>query len=1036
MSAFGVAWIRRNGLNFVLALTLSLLTAAPAHSITPRVHAIVGARVVVAPGQVLEHCTVVMRDGVITSVGPSVSVPADARVWQGDSLTVYPGLIDPFVQASGGGGGRGGRGQAGPADTGPPRGAAHDLPTVHPELRAVSMLPLANGQLDSLRAAGFTVAQLSPRSGIVRGQSAVIALGDGPVKELVIRPDAAQVISLETAVEGYPGSLMGAIAVIRQSLMDAKWYRDATATYSRSPLGRERPEENLSWAAMEPLVSGRQSAWFLADDMLEVLRAAAIAREAGVTATVVGGGDEYKRIKEIAASGVPLVVPVNFPEPPVITDAANAVDVATEELRQWRDAPANAAVLAKRGVPFALTANGLKDPRKFRLNVGAAIERGLGHDAALAAMTTTPAKLLGLADRLGTIAPGKIANLTVTRGDLFSDKGKVVEVWVDGDRYETRADDATLKGKWAIHWGPHPDHALVVSADRDTTVKLVVEGDTLAARNVRYEGDRLRFQVQRGSEPVEDFDLWLRDDVMRGRLSLAGQGPGAPHHDVLGVRIADEDKRTSSKKAADIMTPVVMGESEAWRMSPPAQPATVLVRNATVWTAGPKGILQNADVLIKGGKIAAVGKSLSAPANAVVVDGTGKHVAPGIIDEHSHAAIVGNVNECTNSVTCEVRIQDVVNSESPNIYRQLAGGTTIMHLLHGSCNAIGGQCAVIKNKWGAAPDELLFAAAPPTVKFALGENPKRSNFEIPGMPNRYPATREGVEQVIRDAFLRAQDYKAAQADWKAGRKKLPPRRDLQLDALAEILDGKRLVHCHSYRQDEILMLMRLAESFGFRINTFTHILEGYKVADEMAAHGASGLGFSDWWAYKFEVYDAIPYNGYLMWDRGVNTGFNSDDAELARRLNTEAAKAIKYGGVPPEEAIKFVTLNPAKSLKIDDRVGSLEAGKDADFSIWSGSPLSPYSTCEQTWIEGRKYFDRTADLAGRSSLAKERDDLIAAVRAAKKGPEDGKLASGGKWPPRYLEDGDLSGSDCQGTETPFLSEAKRRALKAGEGEDR
>ena len=232
------------------------------------------------------------------------------------------------------------------------------------------------------------------------------------------------------------------------------------------------------------------------------------------------------------------------------------------------------------------------------------------------------------------------------------------------------------------------------------------------------------------------------------------------------------------------------------------------------------------------------------------------------------------------------------------------------------------------------------------------------------------------------------------------------------------------------------MLMRLAESFGFRINTFTHVLEGYKVADELATHGASALGFTDWWAYKFEVYDAIPYNGYLMWDRGVNTGFNSDDPELARRLNTEAAKAVKYGGVPTEEAIKFVTLKPAKSLKIDDRVGSLEVGKDADFSIWSGSPLSPYSTCEQTWIEGRKYFDRAADLAGRGALAKERDDLIAAVRAAKKGPDDGKLASGGRWPPRYLEDGDLSGSDCQGTETQFLSESKRRALKAGEGEDR
>jgi N-acetylglucosamine-6-phosphate deacetylase len=354
-----------------------------------------------------------------------------------------------------------------------------------------------------------------------------------------------------------------------------------------------------------------------------------------------------------------------------------------------------------------------------------------------------------------------------------------------------------------------------------------------------------------------------------------------------------------------------------------------------------------------------------------------------------------------------------------------------MHLLHGSCNAIGGQCAVIKNRWGAAPDELLFTAAPPTVKFALGENPKQSNWGNDAT-GRYPQSRAGVEQVIRDAFLRAKDYEAKQAEWQKTKKGLPPRRDLQLDALAEIIDGKRLIHCHSYRQDEILMLMRLTESFGFRVNTFTHVLEGYKVADELAAHGASALGFSDWWAYKYEVMDAIPYNGYLLWDRGVNAGFNSDDSELARRLNTEAAKAVKYGGVPPAEALKFVTLNPAKSLKIDDQVGSLEVGKDADFVIWNGSPLSPYSAAQQTWIEGRKYFDRDADLAARATLAQERGALIAKAKASKKDKPDGRQLAG-RWPPRYLEDTAMDGNDCEGDQRmPFLGEAERRALRAGE----
>ena len=375
----------------------------------------------------------------------------------------------------------------------------------------------------------------------------------------------------------------------------------------------------------------------------------------------------------------------------------------------------------------------------------------------------------------------------------------------------------------------------------------------------------------------------------------------------------------------------------------------MLVSNATIWTAGPQGTLAGADMLVTDGKVTAIGKGLTPPPGAMVIDAAGKHVAPGIIDAHSHAAILGNVNECTNIVTAEVRISDVINSESVSIYQQLAGGTTMMHLLHGSCNSIGGQAAVIKNKWGEPPERLQFAAAPRTIKFALGENPKRA-----GGDDRYPRTRMGVEQSIRQAFADARDYKAGWDDWNAGKRVLPPRRDLQHEAVLEVLEGTRDIHSHSYRADEILMLMRVAEEFGIKVRTFQHILEGYKVADEMATHGATASGFTDWWAFKFEVYDAIPYNPFLMWDRGVNVSLNSDSDELARRLNTEASKAVKYGHVPQEEAIKMVTLNPAIQLRIDSRVGSLEVGKDADFSIWNGSPLSTLSLCEQTWIEGAR----------------------------------------------------------------------------------
>jgi imidazolonepropionase-like amidohydrolase len=1016
-------------LSLLLALAaLATLRSAPARAAAPRVHAIVGARIVTAPGQVIERGTVVIRDGLIVAVGANVPVPADARVWPGDSLTVYPGLIDAYVLPAEAGGTpvpQPGPGGGRPRPVGdvaePARGASSALSVVRAEYGTIENLALSKDQLESLRGAGFAAAQVAPRNGVVRGTSAVVGLGNGALNGNAVVPDAAQVIALAPQRQGYPGSLMGAIAVIRQAFLDAKWYRDANASYAKKPNAAERPPVDNALAALQPVIEGRQPVLFVADEMLQVLRAAQIAKEAGVPARIVGAGDEYKRVALIAATGAEMVVPVNFPEAPDVATADKAIEVSTEELRAWQEAPGNPAALAKAGVTFALTSNGLKDPKTFAANVGRAVARGLSESDALAAVTTTPARMLGLDARLGTIAPGKIANLTVTRGTLFRG-GKVRDVWVDGDRYEAGKDETVAKGSWHIDWG-HGPHALEVKADKDTTVTLVVGTDTLAAREVRLEDKRVRFTMQQKSDPAEDFDLRAANDALDGTLTVKGVG----QHHVTG-RGVKRDEKPEKREEPLVATPDVMGNTEPWRMAAPAQPAVLLVRNATIWTAGPQGTLPNADVLVRAGKIAAVGKGLAAPAGAVIVDGTGKQVSPGVIDEHSHSAILGNVNECTNSVTCEVRIQDVINSESTNIYRELAGGVTAMHLLHGSCNSIGGQCAVIRSKWGAPPDELFMADAPPTVKFALGENPKQANFGV-DRTDRYPKSRAGVEETIRDAFTRAKDYDRSWAEWRAGRRALPPRRDLQLDALSEIVAGKRLIHVHSYRADEILMLMRLTEEFGFRVNTFTHILEGYKVADELAAHGASAIGFTDWWQYKQEVIDAIPWNGWLMWDRGVNVGFNSDSDELARRLNTEAAKAIKYGGMPADEAIKTVTINPAKSLKIDGRMGSLEPGKDADFAIWSGSPLSPYSRCEQTWIEGRKYFDRAADLAGREALAKERDALIARARAAK---QDAAPAAGGprRWPPRYLDDTDQSGNECgehQGHSAPFRSEAERTA---------
>jgi imidazolonepropionase-like amidohydrolase len=403
-----------------------------------------------------------------------------------------------------------------------------------------------------------------------------------------------------------------------------------------------------------------------------------------------------------------------------------------------------------------------------------------------------------------------------------------------------------------------------------------------------------------------------------------------------------------------------------------------LIRNATILTVS-HGTLQNSDILIRGGKIAAVGQNLKAGAAARVIDATGKYVFPGIIDCHSHM-MLDAVNELMLSVTSMVRVRDVLNPTDPDIYRALAGGTTTMNLLHGSGNAIGGLNTVVKLKYGHPIEDFIFPNAPPGIKFALGENPKRSNLQIPTQARRYPATRMGVAEVIREAFARARDYKAGWDEYRAAQKRneknlLPPRRDLQLEPLVEILEGKRFVHSHCYRADEILALINIANEFGFKIRTFQHVLEGYKVAREMAEHGAGASGFSDWWGYKVEAYDSIPYNAAIMSRAGVLVSLNSDSDELTRRLNVEAAKVMKYGDVPEEEAMKMVTINPAKQLGIDTRVGSIDVGKDADVVIWSGYPLSTVSRVETTFIDGEIVFDRQQDLTRRPQLEAERKQL-------------------------------------------------------------
>jgi imidazolonepropionase-like amidohydrolase len=426
-----------------------------------------------------------------------------------------------------------------------------------------------------------------------------------------------------------------------------------------------------------------------------------------------------------------------------------------------------------------------------------------------------------------------------------------------------------------------------------------------------------------------------------------------------------EDKEKKKEKEAAIVVLPVSYPNLGFGNYKIPETETILIKNVTVWTSEAAGILENTDVLLKDGKIAEIGTNLKAR-SAKEIDGTGKHLTAGIVDEHSHIA-ASAINEGAQNSSAEVTIEDVIDPNDINIYRNLSGGTTSAQILHGSANPIGGRSAIIKLKWGESADAMIYDNSPKFIKFALGENVKQSRS-----PNgtRFPQTRMGVEQLFTDYFTRAQEYEVLK---KSGN---PYRKDDEMETLVEILNGERFISCHSYVQSEINMLLKVAEKFNFRINTFTHILEGYKVADKMAEHGVGGSTFSDWWAYKYEVNDAIPYNAAIMHNAGVTVAINSDDREMSRRLNQEAAKTIKYGGMSELEAWKTVTINPAKLLHIDDKVGSIKEGKDADVVLWSHHPMSIYAKAEKTIVDGKIFFDINEDLKKRKAIKQEKSKLI------------------------------------------------------------
>jgi imidazolonepropionase-like amidohydrolase len=944
---------------FVAESCVAQLTTRPVEGLRAkpiRYLALTNLVVIAEPGVRLDSATVVIRDGTIEAVGRTVPIPRGATVRDCRGMWCYAGFIEPYAVQ---------RDtlyrfddDEGP-QTPPVPQAKHWNQAVHPELRAIERLTLGESEVESYRKLGFCALHIGIGDGILRGSSALVLAKAGKLSETTLRADAAQLVSFRkgSSRTPYPSSLMGCIALIRQTLSDAQWYGAAQRAYADGKLA-ERPEANIALEALSRAIAGKQLFVFETEDEHDILRANAIAREFGLDAVFVGTGREYRRLPSLVRAGTKLILPLDFPDVPDVSTYDRALDVTFEELLHWDAAPENAYRCDSAGLWLCVTSYRLGNRSRFWSNLRKAVQYGLSPERALAALTTQPAQLLGVANQLGKVRPGYRANLVVASGDLFAPDAEIRSVFVEGEEFRISDEPVSVLGRWRLMLGSDTLELHVKGSLRKPIAELE-RGKSTVRGTLTVERGEFALSFVADSLGLGEGIVRMNAQVDTSSRLLRGVAafPDGSARRWSAERIAsypDTSKPEPLERLRSVGAVMYPFGPFGFETEPPQR--AVLFKGATVWTCAGAGVLDSTDVLIRGGKIVAIGRGLSG--GDTTIDARGKHLTPGIIDEHSHIAIARGVNEGTHAVTAEVEIGRVIDPDDINIYRQLAGGVTSSHLLHGSANPIGGQLQLIKLRWGSDAEGLKFAGAPPTIKFALGENVKQSNWGE-RYTTRYPQTRMGVEEIMRDAFRAALEYERARSD--AQKRGVPFRRDYQLETLLEIVRGKRFIHCHSYVQSEILMLMRLAEEFGFRVQTFTHILEGYKVAREMKEHGATASSFADWWAYKFEVYDAIPQNPAIMAEQGIITSVNSDDAEMARRLNQEAAKSVKYGDMSKVEALKMCTINPAIQLKVDDRVGSIEVGKDADLVLWNGEPLSNYSRVEQTYVDGRCYFDRTRD---------------------------------------------------------------------------
>lgn len=964
----------------------------------PKMIAFKNARIVVSPTKTIERGTLLIEDDRIVDVGMLVIIPDHALVIECDGKTILPAFIESYSNV----------GLPKPIPAAPSqrpqlesskKGAYYWNEAIHPEVDASVLYQIDPKVNEELIKMGFGFALTHVQDGIARGTGSLVSLGNDNSNKQLVQTQAAQFYSFDRGIsrQTYPSSQMGAIALLRQTFHDLGWYSQAKQTEAN--LSLERMQQTLSL----PFI-------FQTTDKWEILRAAKIAKEFNFLFNYLGSGNEYMAIRELKNSTQHIILPINFPEPFDVKDPYVARQIPLSDLKHWELAPSNPFILSENNVPICFTSLGQKNADTFWKNIHKAMERGLSAEKALAALTIEPAKMLKMESEFGTLEKGKRASFTIYTANPFEGEAKILESWLLGDQKVLEsAPKHDVAGRYNILidgkqypleiTGEAGKLSGKIQTIRQTTdpKKGTIKRDTISPKvYVNLIGDDITLQF------VMDDDNWKGSVSLHAKVSskfgvFEGDGMLPNGKWIQWSAIRNEKSDTKKKDTPDAKidtsyTSKLWFPNMAYGFEQVPTEETIVFRDATLWTNEASGIVKEGTVIVTNGKITFVGTgNFTIPNGAKVIDAKGKHLTSGIIDEHSHIAISKGVNEGGQAISAEASIADVVHPDDINIYRQLSGGVTAAQLLHGSANPIGGQSALIKLKWGHSPEEMLIPNAPKFIKCALGENVKQANW---GDYNtvRFPQTRMGVEQVFYDGFARALAYQKEWETFSTAKKEgmLKPRKDLELEVLSEILRSERFITCHSYVQSEINMLMHVADSMKFRINTFTHILEGYKLADKMLKHGAGGSTFSDWWAYKFEVNDAIPYNAAMMNEMGLVVAINSDDAEMGRRLNQEAAKAVKYGGMSEEDAWKMVTLNPAKLLHLEDRMGSLKEGKDADLVLWTTNPLSIQAIVEMTVVDGKILYDYKRDSEMRSKNQQERARIVTKMLDSNEKGEESK----------------------------------------------